>query len=67
MTTSVVVGGIFLAVDDLLRMVQVLVRSGADLVTHTRFEKKVLNESSATPWDKSLLMIPDGSMPCSKQ
>jgi hypothetical protein len=38
MTTSVVVGGIFLAVDDLLRMVQVLVRSGADLVAHTRFQ-----------------------------
>jgi hypothetical protein len=38
MTTSVVVGGIFLAVDDLLRMVQVLVRSGADLVAHTGFQ-----------------------------
>jgi hypothetical protein len=38
MTTSVVVGRVFLAVDDLLRVIQVLVWSRADLVANAGFQ-----------------------------
>jgi hypothetical protein len=45
-TTSVVVGSIFLAVDDLLRVVELLVSSSTDFVAHRRLKIHVNSTGS---------------------
>ena len=82
-TTGVVVGGVFLAGDQLLRVVQLTVGAGTDLVAHSGSrstktqrgtclpapvsEKKVLKESSPPPTVLSEGIWPSGWMPCSRQ
>merc|ERR1712072_794972 len=82
MAAGVVVGGILLARDELLGVVELAVGTGADLIDHGGLEvevdaagtclpapvseKKVLNESSPPPMVLSEGIWPSGWMPCSR-
>uniref|UniRef100_K3X1U2 Uncharacterized protein n=1 Tax=Globisporangium ultimum (strain ATCC 200006 / CBS 805.95 / DAOM BR144) TaxID=431595 RepID=K3X1U2_GLOUD len=74
--TRVVVGGVFLARDDLLWVVELTVRARAHFVTHgwleihkhgAPFSMKKVENASSPPAGESAGIWPSGWMPCSRQ